>query len=433
VSAQQLVFEGPDPEQLLIEAWAKLGTGVRISEPVRVRKGGFLGFFAKLHYRIEVEPVVPAPRDVRTAAATSAGMSTSAAVGAMSVGASHPSGASTSDALDRLVDATEDVFELRGAERRSFDQVLEVVASSLGDEPAAFATSTSTIAAAPKPPVPRSRISRAEMDPPLEAVRYWADAPLAAAVELTARDSHDVESGYAARSAPEVVTSERPRRSHGSAEQLVAVGFPASLLARALEPTQGQSYAEAVFALAPVARPLPDVPGALIAVLGELGEALEVAGGIVDDLGLEETEIAVASPRAPDFALPSHLLVNDAKRAAALSPGWRRDCVAVVVVDCAGPESTTAWVRTMLRSLRPTATWSLASATSKSEDVAHFVDSIGGVDAIVLADLDATVTPAAILATGIPVARLDGEPATPAAWVDAVTSHLSMATRTGGE
>ena len=59
----QLVFEGPDPERLLLEAWSVHGTQVRITEPVTVRRGGVGGFFPKEPYRIEVVPGLPAPAE----------------------------------------------------------------------------------------------------------------------------------------------------------------------------------------------------------------------------------------------------------------------------------------------------------------------------------------------------------------------------------
>jgi hypothetical protein len=128
-----------------------------------------------------------------------------------------------------------------------------------------------------------------------------------------------------------------------------------------------------------VPRPLPVVPGALIAVVGELGDAFVAAGDIAEALELEEIELCVASPEPPAFDLDSHLVVHEAKRAAALAPGWRRDTIAIVVVDSGHPLSTPGWLRSMLRGLRPTATWALASAAEKAEDVASTTNWIEAV------------------------------------------------------
>lgn len=436
MSTKQLVFEGPDPEQLLIDAWSKLGTDVRISEPIRIRKGGFCGFFAKLHYRIEVEPV---PNDLNAlstvAMADLAGLAPSRPVPV----AEDPTAAwSSSSVLDRLVEQTEDTLELDSSPRPSFDQVLHGVASSLGDEPGTYG--------APSPVATRSRISRPDGETPLETIRYWAETPSPGEPEIVdvLDDINDVDGLLANRPADagdagpsggtpapdDAVTLDG---TSAMSEELAALGLPSSLLARVSLTMHADDYLDAVLALLPAARPLPKVPGALVAVLGEVGEALEVAGSLIEELGLDEGEIAVATPSAPAFDLPPHLVVNDARRAAALAPGWRRDCVAVVVVDIATAGSSPAWVRAMLRALRPTATWMLASARSKSEDLAYFADAIGGLDALVLADLAATVTPAAVLSTGIPIARLDGEPASVDAWLDILAPLLAPPARSFGE
>jgi len=52
-------------------------------------------------------------------------------------------------------------------------------------------------------------------------------------------------------------------------------------------------------------------------------------------------------------------------------------------------------------------------------------DSLGGLDAIALDGLDDTTTPASILGTGIPVARLDGRPASAALWTALLLERLA--------
>ncbi|MHB1584917.1 MAG: hypothetical protein ACYC0E_14325, partial [Acidimicrobiales bacterium] len=148
------MYEGPDPEQLLLQAWSDHGPSVRISEPEERRHGGFLGFFTKVTYRIEVEPVPPgeavgadqngsADRWVPDAAADGSlatGLATSADTDIADPAADRaadrvPAHAETGQALAHFADATEDVLELTGAPPPTFDQVLEGVASSLGEEP----------------------------------------------------------------------------------------------------------------------------------------------------------------------------------------------------------------------------------------------------------------------------------------------------------
>jgi len=414
VSALPLVFEGPDPEKLLIDAWSVHGTGVRISEPACVRKGGLFGFFQKLHYRIEVLPAVPEPPAPRGTKRST----TQAPV-------------TTASALERLVESTEDVFEVDGPPRRSFDEVLDGVASALGDDPATFAASgiggLATAGALATEVVEReapdheapgaAREDAARRERPA-AERF--DDPLGELRRLAAGERGPAPAGERDHSAPDAAGA-----SALACETLDGLGFPRELVDRVPGRLAPLAAIDAACELLPAARPLPDVAGALIAVVGELGRALEIASTILDDLGLDNAEIAVVTADRPGFAVPTHLIATDARTAAALSPGWRRDGVAVVAVGSGTDRTSARWCRTVLHALRPTATWAVVSAAAKPEDVACFAASAGGLDALVVDDLDATVTPAAIVRAGVPVARIDDAPATARRWSELLaTRHV---------
>jgi hypothetical protein len=58
--------------------------------------------------------------------------------------------------------------------------------------------------------------------------------------------------------------------------------------------------------------------------------------------------------------------------------------------------------------------------------VRRWLDELGHpVDALVAEDSAGTAAPAAVLALGLPVARLDGRPTTPAAWAITLVERLS--------
>ncbi len=387
------MYEGPDPERLLIEAWSRHGTSVRISEPTCVRKGGVFGFFAKLHYRIEVQPSEDAePVDGRRAATAPE----EAAQPASAVPAGSPT--TTAGALDRLVESTEDLLDLDSSPRPSFDDVLSGVASSLGDDP--------------------SRL----------------DVPL---VDLSLPEAEGARAGTvgAATAAPPPPAGRLPAGDASLretlAERLADVGYPVELLARRDFPGEGRSALEAAFAALPAPPPLPAGPGSLVAVVGELGQALAVAGSLAEQMALEDTELALAAPEPPAFAVPDHLLATDPGRARALAPGWRRDAACAVAVACGGAPASPQWTRRMLRALKPTATWAIVSATAKPEDIARRVAALGGVDAIVLVDLDQTVTPVAACRVGVPIARLGRLVAGVEAWADVVDDVLAPPVEAG--
>jgi hypothetical protein len=466
VSAQPLVFEGPDPEKLLIEAWAKHGTSVRISEPECVRTGGIYGFFSKLHYRIEVEPISGAeqfppqasqaatapqrPRRVTRPAASRVAPARGAVNAAShrastldettSDGDATHAGTSTgtrspADRLGELVEATTDVLEIHGSPRRSFDEVLAGVASSLGEDPALVGTDLLERVDRPEhanPPThagasePAGQPADTDRDVPAES----HDEPASPAEAPPVAEGHGLGGGSRMRLGEDTATarpSTQPRHAAADARALASIGVPCEIVERARATTGAWDLAEAVFAQLPPARPLPTVDGALVAIVGELGRALELGGRIADELGLDDTELAVASPSRPSCAFPPDLTVTDDREAAALSPGWRRDRVGIVAVDATSSGASAGWVRQILRSLRPSATLAVVSAVSKPEDIAHFAAAIGGVDALALDDMELTVTPAAVIGLGIPVARLGDLPATTATW-SASVAHLLVPT-----
>ena len=109
-------------------------------------------------------------------------------------------------------------------------------------------------------------------------------------------------------------------------------------------------------------------------------------------------------------------IVESPDDAEALAPGWRRDRVGIVALAVPSGLASAAEARALLRALRPSAVYALADASAKNDDLFELVDAMGGVDALWLEGLGSTITPADVLALGIPVARLDGEAATPERW-----------------
>jgi hypothetical protein len=420
--SRQLVFEGPDPERLLLEAWSVHGTKVRITEPVVVRRGGIGGFFQKEHYRIEVvpepeEPASPSNMPAATVDVDLPGGAPSLATRPMAIqegrrilepSVIYQSNNAAAAALGALVNATEDCVELDTSKPASFDEVLDKVASSLGEDPGSLSLSFPADPTLEPAPVEASAATWAALDAP--ARTEVADSALASAMS-TASEQEPLP---AAAPLPSALASP------SVLEELDLLGFPRSLLEAADAPVR--SLVDA-FALAPRARALPRSPGSLIAVVG----SLHVARLLAAQLGVARHEVARARRWRARGEPASPLVVHDAYEAADLSPGWRRDRVGVVAVNVASFLEDALWAREVLRAMGPSMTIALASATTKAEDIAAACAAIGGVDALALEDLDATLTPAAVLATKIPVGMLDGAPANEANWV--VTASRALARR----
>jgi hypothetical protein len=83
------------------------------------------------------------------------------------------------------------------------------------------------------------------------------------------------------------------------------------------------------------------------------------------------------------------------------------------------------WAASMLDALEPTAVWGVVGADRKTEDVEAWAEGLGGLDALALEHLDATVSPASLLQLGIPVARLEGQKATPALWAVMLAERIA--------
>ncbi len=330
---------------------------------------------------------------------------------------------------------------------KPFGEVLSEVASSLGEEPGTYRPDPERLR--------RPRRAEADADGP-------ADAPLVAG-EATGGEGTagggaaggDAATGGDAAAAgdvedhlpvgreaaePDVVTSsiavqlpligiegeEAPDLGATIVDLLRAAGFPEHLLPRAPLATD-QSTIEAVFASLPEPPPLPSEPGGLVAVVGSAGLVRPIANAVALAVGCPRDEVAVASTTASDRHARPEYRARTAAQAASLSPGWRRDRVGIVAVYAPPLGADQRWTRQVLRALRPSCVWGMTAATTKPDDVRRWIAAIGGVDALVMTEVGATATPAAILSLGIPVARLDDEPATPARWAaavaDLVTKH----------
>lgn len=451
--SQPLVFEGPDPKRLLLEVFAAHGPGAKISEPVAVRSGGVLGFFAKMHYRVEVTPptTAPAPAAADAPVVAAPAPPTARAVGPRAgVGADAPAApaatSATGAALAGLIAQTEDEVDLNSSRRESFEEILDKVASSLGEEPGAELAllGSPALLAAPSASAtaPAGRPGRLLRNDEL-ANAVFSELPL---TPLSASDSvlasRRPGEPAPARSVPTVPVSTRhkPPTRHQTMEEelaglvlkpaapiepsgdvmpasvstdLALVGFPLRLLAtRSFELG---SLTEA-FALAPVARALPKSPGSLIAVVGSGGRALSAAKVIAAEIGMEHAAIPRALARRARSGGEDHLVVHDAAEAADLSPGWRRGRAVVVTVSVPSTVAAGEWARSVLGGLAPSMILLVASAAAKTEDIQAMAETIGGVDGLVLEDCSETLTPASVLSADLAIARIDGQPACASVW-----------------
>jgi hypothetical protein len=484
VSAQLKSFEGPDVQRLLDGIRRELGPGAKIDRAERIRVGGILGFFAKEHYRVVVE--VPSGSD---SAPAEAGLETPTTGGRSSrrsrrknppderpappLAPSVPS--VTGDVFSAMAEATDDVTEIGSisavappppvVERpapplardpdlvthapvaeepppetvpESFDVVLTRVASTLGAVSNHDSATTGALATGPHsaPPSLPPRLGGDFLASEPEDIASGAAMFLAGGGPRSSATSPDpvrhvprANDGAASAVAP------RDAWSDGAPEdQTVAalrrVGLAGSVIATVSEGLRRGAGLEALllqaFAHLGDAPTVPRQAGSLLVVVGDGVPARRLAAALAGDMGTDPAGVPFASrDTQAHMVATGALLVRSAEDAAERAPGWRRSQAAVVVVDASVTGADRSWATHMIAALRPTAVWGVVEATAKTEDIAAWVTDLGGVDALALEHLDATVSPAAVLGLGAPVARIDGQPATAARWVATVVDRIN--------
>ncbi|MCU1485407.1 MAG: hypothetical protein JWN67_2153 [Actinomycetia bacterium] len=275
-------------------------------------------------------------------------------------------------------------------------------------------------------------------DPVLALADEVSDGELASSLsteqdafaELLGRIARDVQDDVAVAASspmsPAPVAHHLPELSTpppSSSSALGLLGLPSAIVPTGEDTATG--LLRALSAL-PVAGPVPRAAGDVVAVVGERHAALALARAIATELGLAHDEVVLASEHDDGEDLPLGCLLPTLPAVAdeRCSARWRRR-PSIVVVDVPVRPGASTFGRRALEALEPTATWGAVMAASKPEDVRAWSDSLGGLDAVAVDGLDDTSTPASILGTGIPVARLDGRPASPALWTALLMERLA--------
>jgi len=446
---------------LLARIRREAGPDAKINGAEKIRVGGVLGFFAKEHYRVVVEapgtapgPVSPGavtPDPVTPDSVTSDPVAPEAADDRPSRRARRKNAASSpapvegpapvsagatvpTDVFSAMAEATDDVNDIgaRPAAAPLADAApipAAIEATEVAEVPESFDAVLSRVA------------STLETDPDDDAAVTGdgtADGNGAIAPPLPAPDETvvHVPAGIASKAAlflAETVPGGPGGPPDAVAGALRRTGLDGRLVASVAEGLRQGAGLEALlleaFASLVPAPPVPRRAGSLLVVVGAGVPARRLAAAVAADIGTDPAEVPFASrDDAAHAVVTGRLLVRSAEDAAELAPGWRRSRAAVVVIDApvTGPERS--WATHLIAALRPTAVWGVVDATAKAEDVAAWAEALGGIDALALENLEATVSPASALGVGIPVARIDGQPATAARWVAAIVDRMAPCT-----
>ena len=168
-------------------------------------------------------------------------------------------------------------------------------------------------------------------------------------------------------------------------------------------------------------------PGGVLAVVGPMALALDVAREVALELGLSvTTAVFLATSSRAALGVTERQRVRDPAMAGVRRAGWRRRrTLTVVAIDATLTAAGASQARAFLVALEPTAVWGVVEATRKAQDIGAWTRALGGVHALALTGIEETADPAAVLQLGIPVSRLGGRPATPAIWASLLTGRLA--------
>ncbi len=466
MSTQLKLFEGPALEPLLEQITREVGPNAKILRAERSRHGGVMGFFARERYHLTVEPPPSAKRrrPAKTARDTAKPTARAACPPSAPVRGTRqpePPASRTSGAESTLRTPHHSPNRPAKGDQGLWDppNPFAALADAMHDELAVVSPSD-PIADAADRHVPPAKFADVLRQAAMEA----SGATLAGTDRGTPEPSTTQAGTNATLGTPKAVPSPRPAREVGPsvdphrdldpprtlqiasrcdppavhrsrcaaprnlprplvlAEQLRQTGLPDNDVVQVLRALdEGRRHMDLlveVFRQAPVPPALPSTPGAVVAVVGTRAAATRSAARIATDLGLPPASVVTIPESntpgarrdgAPDQRPPLQAAISSGSGSSPASP-------VVVTVRSAMTGASRLRAAHMLATIAPAAVWGVADATAKPEDVTAWATALGGLDALVVTNVAATVSPAAILRCGIPVARLDGLAATPEHW-----------------
>jgi hypothetical protein len=482
----RVLLEGPAIEPLLAQVRQEYGSGVRIISADKVRSGGFGGFFAKQHYELSVEVPDPtegrddmAPRKLTTTPPPRAeeephtleqlleraesrdrfAGDEPAALSDRPAARAAPAEMATAESADgRVAGAGDTDDRFRSDAGTAFAELLA------GLDSGNHIATTAPPRPAPRPKVDLDKINRTEAPTvrpfrpaqatgaPINGGTARPLPPVPSLAELMGGlGLSDVDVFEAPRPAPpatptvsaavayglvvpstelEPVTPPPPpmlRSVHSDpvVANLISVGMPEPM---ATQITGGDTYAGVLTALAsrPSAPGVPDAPGEILVLAGELGHTLPIAKQLLEQIGVDQTHLLLAGTSSAGTGLHSSRVMHDAKAAAFRAEKLQSaDAPWVVVLDAPVGATDPIWVNDMCDAIGATAVWAVIDATRKTADTARHLRTLGDVEALIVHGVDLTADPATVLGLDLPIFSLDGKPATPHAWAALLCARIA--------
>lgn len=434
MSALHLLLEGPDLETLLDQVRTQYGPGARIVQAEKVRRGGLGGFFARELFTIQVEvPDVPADPPSRGPRRRGSPVQSvmdlvdrlneeeKALHRGVTPGSSRPAPPrGTPERAVRSLVVPSGPAPAAGPQPRA---VAEPVARSVAvsTQTASFDDVMSRLQSSIEATLPASGTPVPD-EPATTPAAAEPQAPEPAAAKAVPNDGRTPD-----LRTPEPRTLDATVLPNGPrmAARAMRMGVPPHVLGGVKDPAEVYRRLLAWVESRPMGPLIVATPGQVIVVVGEVADALGVAGALARELGMDPAETYLAVPASSrGHQVPVGRLLSSVSDIATSRRLWQDVAGGtIVVVEAPMPAPPGSWLPSVVSALAPTYTWAVARACTKVDDVATWAASIGTVDALALVNLPATADPAASLAGPLPVGLLDGERATLTRWMAMLTDE----------
>ncbi|WP_250028073.1 hypothetical protein [Paractinoplanes maris] len=265
--------------------------------------------------------------------------------------------------------------------------------------------------------------SAVEVDPVPPAV---APEPIAEPA-MPAAETYGFRTAAPVSAAPAPATQPAPVEADNEpvVRNLMSVGMPEPM---ARQITGSDTYAGVLSVLAarPAAAGIPDGPGEILVLAGDLNLGVTIGRQLLEEIGVPENHLLLAATSTAGTGLHSSRLISTpeaaeqrAEKLHSAEEPW------VVVLEAPVGGTDPIWINEMCDAIGATAVWAVVDATRKTADTARHLRSLGDVESLVVHGVELTADPASVLGLDLPIYSLDGKPATPHAWAAMLCARIA--------
>jgi hypothetical protein len=205
----------------------------------------------------------------------------------------------------------------------------------------------------------------------------------------------------------------------------MSVGMPEPM---ARQITGADTYAGVLSVLAarPSAPGIPDGPGEILVLAGDVNLGVTIGRHLLDQIGVPENHLLVAAESTAGTGLHSSRLIAGREAAESrVEKLHNAEQAWVVVLDAPVGGTDPLWVNEMCDAIGATAVWAIVDATRKTADTARHLRTLGEVEALVVHSVEITADPASVLGLDLPIYSLDGKAATPHVWAAMLCARIA--------